>query len=111
MFFHRSALPDGEQVVWEGRANHLQGRRAVGGWLTVTTRTVLFEPNAVDRLVGGRRLRLGRADIASVTLVDGIVVNLEISLAHSSERFKVSDPFVVSQAMAAQGPGPARAGT
>ena len=38
---------------WRVAANHSQGRRAVGGSLTVVDGRLIFTPNAFDRLFGG----------------------------------------------------------
>ncbi|MEV6059857.1 hypothetical protein AB0L62_07615 [Nocardia asteroides] len=44
-----------EKVVWQQLANRTQGSRAVGGRLYLTDTRLLFVPNHLDALTGGKR--------------------------------------------------------
>ncbi len=45
-------LEDGETVRWRGRANRFQGKVwAVGGWLFLTDRRLIFVPNKLESRV------------------------------------------------------------
>ena len=57
-----------ETVTFSGLANVFQGRRAVGGRVTVTNRQFLFVPNRFDRILGGRRISLQRSDLKTVRI-------------------------------------------
>jgi hypothetical protein len=46
-------LQQNELLVTSFRANHTQGRRAVGGSLHLTTQRVVFRPHIIDRATGG----------------------------------------------------------
>lgn len=41
----------GELVRWEGRANRMEGRRAIGGKLCLTDRRLIFVPHRFERLI------------------------------------------------------------
>lgn len=43
-----------EKVVWQQLANHTQGKRAVGGRLTLTGSRLIFVPNRLDTATGGK---------------------------------------------------------
>ena len=45
----------GEEVVWSQGANRMQGSRAVGGKLFLSNERILFSPNRIDALTGGKR--------------------------------------------------------
>jgi hypothetical protein len=60
-----STEPD-ERVTFEAAANLFQGRRTVGGKVTVTNRRLLFTPNRLDGVTGGRGLVVNQADIRKV---------------------------------------------
>jgi len=49
----QEALP-GEEVTWSRSANRMQGSRGVGGKLFLTEQRILFSPNRVDGLTGGK---------------------------------------------------------
>jgi hypothetical protein len=51
---------------WEQRASLYQGRRAVGGRITVSPRQLEFAPHVLDRKTGGRSVRM---DLCSITVV------------------------------------------
>lgn len=57
--------PD-ENFVVSYPANRIQGRRAVGGGLHLTTRRMLFCPNAIDARFGGQRWECAHTDITGV---------------------------------------------
>ena len=89
---------------WRRLANRTQnGWRAVGGRLTVRDRDLVFEPNAFDALLGGRRwqsplsgitaLRRHPGEVALGNLFSGgLVDRLELTLADGSvERFVTKD--------------------
>ncbi|PKV79021.1 hypothetical protein [Nocardia fluminea] len=44
-----------ENVVWQKLANRTQGSRAVGGRLHLTETRLLFVPNHLDAITGGKR--------------------------------------------------------
>jgi hypothetical protein len=60
--------PD-ERVTFEAAANVWQGRRAVGGKVTVTNRRLLFTPNRMDAAMGGRGMAVGLPEIQEVGVV------------------------------------------
>ncbi|MEV0549605.1 hypothetical protein [Nocardia salmonicida] len=49
------ALNAAENVVWQKLANRTQGGRAVGGRLHLTETRLLFVPNHLDAITGGKR--------------------------------------------------------
>lgn len=54
-FFYTSAqLQQGEQIAWRRSCNHYMGYRAIGGQLTLTDRRLVFAPNRLDAVLGGR---------------------------------------------------------
>ena len=63
-----TAIEPDEYVVFEALANNFAGGwRAIGGRVTVTNRRLLFTPNRVDGMTGGRRLAIERRDIKRVS--------------------------------------------
>jgi hypothetical protein len=68
-------LDHGEEVLWEAFANRKQGRRAVGGRLTVTNRRFLFQPNRLDGITGGRSWS---CPLASVIGIEAIAPGAEV---------------------------------
>jgi hypothetical protein len=71
LWVRRPHLSPGEQVQWRAPCNWKQGRRACGGFLWLTDRAVLFEPNRIDALAGGESRRVALAEIAEVALEPG----------------------------------------
>ncbi len=61
-----AALLPGERVVLQAAANHLPSKRSVGGQVTVTNRRMLFIPNRLDGLTGGRKIEVFRDTITGV---------------------------------------------
>jgi len=55
IWFQSVALADGEEVRHRAAANSFRGRRSIGGQITVTDRRVIFLPNRLDAVTGGRR--------------------------------------------------------
>lgn len=41
-----------DDVTWTLLANHTVGLRAVGGWLSIESDTLIFHPNAFEKLTG-----------------------------------------------------------
>ncbi len=95
-------LPD-EKFVASYPANRTQGKRAVGGGLHLTTRRILFCPNAIDRSLGGKPWECAHADISGVgvepkrfsllELFSGAFANrLRLHLGERVELFVIRDP-------------------
>jgi hypothetical protein len=59
--------PD-ELVLFEALANNFIGGRAIGGRVTITDERLLFTPNRIDGLTGGRPLAVERRDISRVSV-------------------------------------------
>ena len=59
-------MVEGETVDFASLANAFQGRRAVGGRLTVTNKRIIFVPNRLDALLGGKDLALNRSEVIHV---------------------------------------------
>ena len=62
------SVDEDETVKFTRLANVFQGRRAVGGRVTVTNRRFLFVPNRFDSLLGGRRVSFERSDLKSARI-------------------------------------------
>src|SRR5437879_1336803 len=71
LWVRRPDLLPGEQVRWRVGCNWKQGARACGGFLWLTDQAVVFEPNRVDVLTGGKGRRVLLADIEHVALEAG----------------------------------------
>lgn len=69
IWFRSAALQPGETVAFKAAANHLPNRRSIGGQVTVTDRRLLFVPNRLDALTGGRTIDLARGDISDVRVL------------------------------------------
>lgn len=54
LWFNRPVLSGEETVVASYPANHTQGKRAVGGKLFLTPRRLIFVPNRMDAVLGGK---------------------------------------------------------
>lgn len=60
-------LAASETVTWKRSANRTQSaNRAVGGGLYLTGERLLFEPNHIDALIGGRSWYSALSDIAEI---------------------------------------------
>ncbi len=59
-------LSGSEHVLWSKLANRMQGRRAVGGCLFLTETRLLFVPNHLDAITGGRQWEIPRSQVRSV---------------------------------------------
>ncbi len=82
----------GEEVVWQGPANHFfNGEGVGGGWLYLTTRRLFFRSHAVN--VQPHETNLLLADIAEATprLTAGFIPNglLIRTISGAEERFVV----------------------
>ncbi len=55
-----------ERIEWSRAANHLQGRRQVGGKLFLTNARLLFNPHHLDHALAGRRWSVSLEDIETV---------------------------------------------
>jgi hypothetical protein len=104
LWFRTPRLGEGERVLWEVAANRQQGSRAVGGKLAATSSSrLVFTPNRVESLLGGREWslsyeRIKGCDIADRTLrggpfSGGVRRRLRLSLTDSTEEL-----FVVNNA-------------
>jgi len=107
-FLPVATLPD-EDVTFEAAANLWQGRRAVGGKVTVTSRRLLFTPNRVDAATGGRGLAVDLAEIGGVEVVRGGRPRLwlsmwrqlvSVALADGERLILVREPEQLAAAMA-----------
>src|SRR5687767_14504607 len=66
-FAPRAPLPAGETEVWSALANHsVSPDRALGGRLRATEHRLIFEPNRVDRGLGGQTWSVPLGAIAAV---------------------------------------------
>ncbi len=62
-------LRTGETVRWSAAANRMQSeKRAVGGRLSLTQDRLLFEPNRLDAITGGRPWKTTLSDIAKISI-------------------------------------------
>ncbi len=63
-------LEPSEQVLLRKAANRSQGRRSVGGRLTVTDRRLMFKPTIFDSLLFGKAWSANRDEVAGVGAAD-----------------------------------------
>lgn len=65
---HDLTLRDGEYVIGDFFANHLQGDRGYGGRLFITNERLIFVPVAASRSRGGEHseIELGQVSVADV---------------------------------------------
>jgi len=49
------ALRARERIRWQTAANRAQGGRSVGGRIFLTNQRLVFEPNRIDSITGGRQ--------------------------------------------------------
>jgi hypothetical protein len=86
-------LSDGEEVVWEGPANHFRGLEAVGGRLVLTNERLLFASHPFN--VQTHEWAVSRTDVLDAGPVStlGVVPNglLVTTRSGDAERFVVSD--------------------
>ncbi|MEU5404831.1 hypothetical protein [Nocardia asteroides] len=59
-------LDASEKVIWQQLANRTQGGRAVGGRLYLTGARLLFVPNHLDALTGGKRWEVSLGQVRAV---------------------------------------------
>jgi hypothetical protein len=71
VWFRDLRLLPGERLVWQLACNWQQGGIARGGRLGLTSQALIFEPNRLDRLMGGKSRRVPLAEIASVGVESG----------------------------------------
>ena len=69
VWFNKPLLGPNEEVLLEIRANHTQGKRAVGGKIFVSDARLMFIPNCVDARTGGTTLEIPLGTITSVIQV------------------------------------------
>src|SRR3954454_5953576 len=79
IWFRDLPLLPGERLVWQVACNWQQRRVARGGRLGLTSQALIFEPNRIDGLMGGKSRRLPLTDIASVAMESGGVPNSPMS--------------------------------
>ena len=65
-FFKKAVLEPGEHIIATKMANRTQGSRAMGGLITVTDRRLVFRPNIIAWLLGGRSWSVGRDEVVGV---------------------------------------------
>lgn len=70
IWFQSVALADGEEVRYRAAANSFRGRRSIGGQVTVTDRRLIFLPNRLDAVTGGRRRAMTINDIRTVRMLE-----------------------------------------
>ena len=89
-------LESGETLVWEKRANHTAGVRAVGGKLYLTDRRLVFESRGIGR--GGKLWSTPLSEVVRVTVADreltgvfsgGLTNRLRVELASGDEELFV----------------------
>lgn len=79
IWFRDLQLLPGEQLLWQVACNWEQRGVARGGQLGLTSQALIFEPNRLDGLTGGRSRRVPLADIASVGVEAGGVPKSPVS--------------------------------
>ena len=79
IWFRDLRLLAGEQLVWQVACNWEQRGVARGGRLGLTSQALIFEPNRLDGLMGGKGRRVQLADIASVGVEGGGVPKSPVS--------------------------------
>lgn len=98
--------PD-EKFLRSFAANRMQGRRAVGGGLHLTTRRILFCPNAIDARLGGKRWECSHADVTGIGVepastsfwamfTSARIERLRVALTTGPELFVVRNPARVA---------------
>ncbi len=70
LWFSAPDLLPGEVVEFIAVANHLTGKRSVGGQVTVTNRRLLFLPKRLDRMTGGREIEAPRSEITDTRVLE-----------------------------------------
>jgi hypothetical protein len=68
--FVKPELGTGEITIKRWRANHVRGRRAVGGTLWLTNWRLVFMPHGVERISGQTEWTRYLADVTSVEVAD-----------------------------------------
>lgn len=79
LWFRDLPLVPRESLVWQVACNWQQAGVARGGRLGLTSQALVFEPNRLDRLTGGRGRRVSLSDIASVAVEPGGVAKSPLS--------------------------------
>ena len=111
-FVKEPELDPGEQVVTTKAANRAQGKRSVGGRLTVTDRRLIFMPNVIDSILAGRAWSIPKADVAGVGAAPGMRKRLRVRTSDGGEELFVVnglDEFVsqlTQQGLPAEPPEP-----
>ncbi|MEV6358920.1 hypothetical protein [Nocardia asteroides] len=88
-----------EKVVWQQLANRTQGSRAVGGRLYLTDTRLLFVPNHLDALTGGKRWEVSLTHLRAVGKQDpdgglfsgGLRTRLRLDTDAGTELFVVGE--------------------
>lgn len=102
----RPVLHVGEAVRWSPPANRDQGGRAVGGRLFVTQSRMVFQPNRIDALFGGKNWECDLDEIDSFGTVPrdgnpfsgGVRNRLRVETSDGDvERFVIRDPEIAAQ--------------
>lgn len=71
LWVRRPSLLPGEAIEWRAACNWRQGARAVGGFVWLTSRALVFEPNRFDAATGGQSRRVALTGIAAVGVEPG----------------------------------------
>jgi hypothetical protein len=79
IWFRDLRLLPGESLVWQVACNWQQRGVARGGRLGLTSQALIFEPNRLDGLMGGKARRVALTDIASVAIESGGVPKSPLS--------------------------------
>lgn len=99
MWIGSPVLGASETVVWRKLANRTQGRRAIGGCLYLTETRLLFIPNHLDAMTGGKRWEtplthvraIGREDPDGGLFSGGLRTRLRLDTDAGPELFVIND--------------------
>lgn len=100
VWFTTPALDAGETVKWRKAANRDQNGRAVGGRLFLTEKRLLFRPNRIDSISGGKAWTCELSQIGAVgasprdghPFSGGLRPRLRVEMKDAEvERFTVND--------------------
>src|SRR4051794_7956511 len=66
IWFPSADIATDEKVRYTAVGNSFQGRRLIGGQVVITDKRLLFVPNRLDSITGGRRRSIPLSDIRDV---------------------------------------------
>jgi hypothetical protein len=92
-FQREHPLAPGEELIKEGGANHFKNIEAVGGWIYLTKKGLLFRPHSINVQREELSIPLQKISEAKPCMTFGIIPNgLEIkTIDGKTERFVVED--------------------